>query len=65
MPRDEQGWRDRDLLLHMLAMDTNHLNVAIFRARRQFAEAGIAEAARLVETRRHQRRLGVDRVEVR
>lgn len=64
MAQAEQGWRDRDLLLRMLAMDTNHLNVAIFRARRQFAEAGIAEAARLVETRRHQRRLGVDRVDV-
>lgn len=63
-PPSEQGWVDRDRLLRMLAVDTNALNVAIFRARQQVQAAGVEGAASLVEVRRGQRRIGVARLEV-
>jgi hypothetical protein len=49
LPNGECGWLDREVVAHMLAMDANHLYVAVYRARRQFAEAGIPDAARIVE----------------
>ncbi len=62
----EQGWIERDDLLKMLGVDSNALNVAIYRARRQLQAAGVEGAAGLVEVRRGQRRIGVgmDRLEV-
>ena len=66
LPAAEQGWIERDDLLKMLSLDSNSLNVAIYRARRQLQAAGIDGAASLVEVRRGQRRIGVspDRLEV-
>lgn len=43
----------------MMAVDTNALNVAIYRARRQFSRAGIEGSGGLVEVRRGQRRFGL------
>ena len=65
-PSSEQGWIERDELLRMLSLDSNGLNVAIYRARRQLQAAGIEGAAALVEVRRGQRRMGmaVERLEV-
>lgn len=65
-PVGEQGWRDRDQLLKMLGVDSNGLNVAIYRARRQLTAVGVDGAAEVVEVRRGQRRLGVptDRIEI-
>lgn len=65
-PASEQGWIERDELLKMLGLDSNGLNVAIYRARRQLQAAGVDGAAALVEVRRGQRRMGmgVDRLEV-
>lgn len=65
-PLAEQGWVDRDRLLKMVMLDGNALNVAIYRARRQLAAAGVDGAAGIVEVRRGQRRIGLEpgRVEV-
>lgn len=65
-PPSEQGWIERDDLLRMLGVDSNALNVAIYRARRQLQAAGVEGAAGLVEVRRGQRRIGVstERLEV-
>lgn len=62
---DERGWRDRDALQRMLALDANALNVAIHRARQQMSSFGLQGAARLVEVRRRQRRLGTERFRIR
>lgn len=60
LPLGEQGWLERDRLLRMLGVDTNSLNVAIYRARGQLAAAGLEGAAGIVEVRRGARRLGVE-----
>ncbi len=64
LPPEARGWRDRDQLEKMLAMDSNALNVAIHRARQQFSRAGVSGAAGIVEVRRKQRRLGTDRFQI-
>jgi pSer/pThr/pTyr-binding forkhead associated (FHA) protein len=55
----EQGWRSCDALLETLGYNTNRLNVEIHRARRQFADVGVVDAARLVERRREPRTLRI------
>ena len=66
LPLAEQGWLERDQLLKMLGVDSNALNVAIYRARGQLGAGGIDGAAGVVEVRRGQRRIGIepDRMEV-
>ena len=64
LPVDQRGWLDRERLQRMLATDANSLNVAIYRARQQLSEAGVHGAARLVEVRPRQRRLGTDRFQI-
>lgn len=66
LPESSEGWVYQDDLADKLAMDETHLNVAVFRCRRQLAEAGIIDAARIVERRRPTRevRLGVARIEI-
>lgn len=59
-PPSEQGWLDRDTLLRMLGLDSNALNVAIYRARGQLSAAGVEGAAGVVEVRRGQRRIGLE-----
>jgi hypothetical protein len=65
-PESAEGWIYQDELADKLAIDENHLNVAVFRCRRQLAEAGIIGAADIVERRRPTRevRLGVSRIEI-
>jgi hypothetical protein len=65
-PLAEQGWLDRDSLLKMLGMDSNALNVAIYRARGQLSGSGVDGAAGVVQVRRGQRRLGLEpsRIEI-
>jgi len=62
----EEGWVYRDELMRMLGVDRTRLNIDVFRARRQLAEAGVEEAALLVERRQstQQLRIGVVRLEV-
>jgi len=66
LPESSEGWVYQDELADKLAMDETHLNVAVFRCRRQLAEAGIIDAARIIERRRPTRevRLGVARIEI-
>jgi hypothetical protein len=61
-----EGWVYQDELADKLAIDETHLNVAVFRCRRQLAEAGIIGAASIIERRRPTRelRLGVSRIEI-
>ncbi|WP_437666322.1 FHA domain-containing protein [Sorangium sp. So ce1182] len=65
-PAAEQGWVYVDDLLHMLKLDLKHLNVKLFRARQQLAQAGLIEVGALVERRQMTRqiRLGTAAVEV-
>ena len=65
-PETSEGWIYQDELANKLSMDETHLNVAVFRCRRQLAEAGIIGAASIIERRRPTRevRLGVSRIEI-
>jgi FHA domain len=65
-PESAEGWVYQDELAQKLAIDETHLNVAVFRCRRQLAEAGIIGAASIIERRRPTRevRLGVSRIEI-
>jgi hypothetical protein len=65
-PDSSEGWVYQDVLADQLAIDETHLNVAVFRCRRQLAEAGIVGAASIIERRRPTRelRLGVSRIEI-
>ena len=61
LPIDSHGWVHQEDLLRMLRFDPQRLSMDVFRARRQFGAAGIADAQRIVERRRDssQLRLGV------
>jgi hypothetical protein len=65
-PESAEGWVYQDELADKLAIDENHLNVAVFRCRRQLADAGIVGAADIVERRRPTRevRLGIAKIEI-
>lgn len=58
------GFRRRDEICSELAMSPERLNVDVHRARKQLAEAGIKDAANIVERRASalELRLGTDRV---
>jgi hypothetical protein len=62
----EHGWVYRQDLGRQLQVDRNLLNLWIYRARRQFADAGVLDVANLVERRpgAEQLRLGVSRLRV-
>jgi hypothetical protein len=66
LPESAEGWVYQDELADKLAIDETHLNVAVFRCRRQLAEAGIIDAANIIERRRSTRevRLGIARIEI-
>jgi hypothetical protein len=66
LPLAQQGWVYQDDLVRQLATDASRLHVDIHRARRQLAEAGIAEAEHIVERRpgTRQLRLGIGAVEI-
>ncbi|HYP75586.1 MAG TPA: FHA domain-containing protein [Polyangiaceae bacterium] len=61
-----QGWVYQDHLLKMLATTPTQLAVDIYRARKQFSEAGVTEAAQIVERRgtTHELRIGVPRLAI-
>ncbi|MGK4008265.1 FHA domain-containing protein [Sorangium sp. So ce1036] len=66
LPAAEQGWRFVDELLARLRVDLHHLNVNVFRARRQLARAGVVDAGAVIERRTttRQLRLGTEAIEV-
>jgi hypothetical protein len=61
-----QGWVYQDRLLKMLATSPPQLALDIYRARRQFGEAGIADSAQIVERRTttHELRIGASKLAV-
>lgn len=60
------GWIYRDDLISQLRTDRERLNIDIFRIRKQFSAAGVADAAGIIERRpgTQQLRIGVRRLEV-
>ncbi len=66
LPPARQGWIHQHELLEQLRVDRNKLHLDIFRLRRQFGEAGMRDAARIVERRSNtsQLRIGVSRIEI-
>lgn len=62
----ERGWLHAEALAAALRVDVEKLNVDVFRARRQFLEAGVVDAHALVERRQHSRalRLGLHSFEI-
>ena len=53
----DQGWLSLEDLLRMLNMSESHLNICIHRARTQLSQAGVLDAASLIERRPRTRRL--------
>jgi hypothetical protein len=66
-PEGEQGWIYGDDLCARLKLDASHLNVTIFRLRKQLERLGVAEASRIIERRRPsgQLRIGVAALSIR
>ena len=62
--RSGEGWLEQSDLLERLSMTDNHLNVAVFRIRRQFADAGFTDATHIVERRNGRLRLGTTQLRV-
>ena len=63
---ESQGWMYRDQLARMLSTDERTVNVQIYRARKELANAQIEDAALLIESRTGNRqiRLGVSDFEI-
>lgn len=51
LPSHRQGWIEQPELLRLLRCESDRLYIDIFRGRRQLADAGVSDAARLVERR--------------
>lgn len=64
-PKAEQGWLDRSTLAQRLQLDAEHLNVQLFRIRRNFADAGVADAGNLIECRRRPSQVRIGLCELR
>jgi pSer/pThr/pTyr-binding forkhead associated (FHA) protein len=64
LPFEERGWRTLQELSSMMKREVNAINVATHRVRQQCARAGLAGAARIIESRFGKRRLGTERVEI-
>jgi hypothetical protein len=66
LPNSSHGWVEQQRLLRMLATHLAQLTLDVYRARRQFAEAGVADFAQVVERRTGSRelRLGVEQIKI-
>lgn len=66
LPASSHGWIEQSVLLKMLATTPAQLALDIYRARRQFSDAGVVDSAQLVERRASSRelRLGVETIHV-
>lgn len=65
LPAPNCGWRSQDVVAKMLHVDPEHLNVQVFRVRRQFGDLGLVNPAQIIERRPRNRhlRIGVARSE--
>lgn len=68
VPTLHNGWLDQQGLLRLLTIDAGQLVRDVYEAREQFADAGVVDAARIVERRNtsgsSQLRIGTDRITV-
>lgn len=66
LPVSSQGWVDQDHLVKLLATTRSRLALDVYRARTQFADAGVRDAALVIERRTGSRelRIGVSRLSV-
>jgi hypothetical protein len=66
LPVSSHGWVEQARLLKMLAQNLPQLTLDIYRARRQFSDAGVVDSAQLIERRATSRelRLGVEHLSV-
>jgi hypothetical protein len=66
LPPTSHGWVEQSRLLRMLATNLSQLTLDIYRARRQFSDAGVVDSAQIVERRTTSRelRIGVERLSV-
>lgn len=66
LAEDQHGWVNVDDLCSSLKMDETHLNVAIYRIRKDIATTGLLDGANVIERRRGARqvRLGTPRVSI-
>ena len=63
-PSPERGWIDRDELARMVGVTVPVLHVLVHRSRLQLAEQDIPGAPGIIDVRRRERRIGVDRIEI-
>jgi hypothetical protein len=64
LPESSCGWIDQEELAHDPSMAPPQLNIDVFRIREQFAKAGVIDAARIIERRSGQLRVGTDRISI-
>jgi hypothetical protein len=66
LSKASQGWIHQERLLKMLATTPPLLAVDIYRARQQFSEAGVSDAAQIIERRTttHELRIGVPKISI-
>jgi hypothetical protein len=64
LPETSCGWIDREDLANDARMESPHLNVDVFRIRKQFADKGIVDAASLVERRPRELRIGTGKIKI-
>jgi hypothetical protein len=59
VPASSHGWVDQQRLVKLLATNAAQLALDIYRARRQFADAGVGDAAQIIERRPSSRELRI------
>jgi hypothetical protein len=66
LPETSHGWIEQARLLRMLATNLPQLSLDIYRARRQFADAGVVDSAQIIERRASSRelRMGVSQLHI-
>jgi hypothetical protein len=66
LPQTSHGWVEQGRLQRMLATNLSQLTLDIYRARRQFADAGVVDSAQVVERRTTSRelRIGVEHLTI-
>jgi FHA domain len=66
LSKASHGWVHQERLVRMLATTPPLLAVDIYRARRQFSEAGVSDAAQVIERRSttHELRIGVSKISI-
>jgi hypothetical protein len=64
LPETSCGWVDLEELSHDPTMAPPQLNIDVFRIREQFAKAGLADAAEIIERRPRKMRIGTGRLTI-